>query len=521
MKETVATPTSTKLDAALVEKAVEALLKHHQRTVDASEKQQLLGTDVSVQTLLSLEVAPKVPKVKPIRLEIPHPLYKVNDEDDSTDLEEAQVCLIVKEDCKAAIQEQILAFPKHLGCIKKVLGLQSLRTKHASYQQRRDLLARFNVFLADDRILPMLQSALGRDFVRSKKLPIPVRITRKESLPFAIQKALSSTYLHLPSGTCIVLKVGMTQMPIAALVENIVAAAEAAIAHVPRKWANIRSISVKLPASQALPVYNKTPAELQEIAKMANMSTVPAIDAKETKETSTKEAMDKKDDASTPSTSSLSRALKKQKKLENGNKVVETKDKPKQDDGAEKPKKKRNRKETEPAMDTSVPTATKGKKSKTKKEEGAPAAVAAMQDTDKSPAKKAKKSAEMPVAAAAAKQETEKSPSQAKKAKKSAERPIAAATAEQDTDKSPSPAKKAKKSAEMSPTPENFMATKKFQGSKRGYVFKKDKQGLGYYLDVPPIPDKMALQALARMAQKKGKTAGSSAGRNKGKRGRR
>jgi len=273
---TTTTTNNSKLDAALVEKAVRALLKHHDGVTAAAEKQPLLGTDVPVQVLLGLEVAPHAPKPKPFRLAIPHPLHKLsntdNDSNDDDGLEEPDVCLIVKEDSKAAVQEMIANFPEHLQCIKKVLGLQSLRNKHAcSYQQRRDLLARFDVFLADDRILPMLQSALGKDFVQAKRLPIPVRITRKEALPFAIRKALSSTYLHVPRGTCVTVKVGATGMPVPHLVDNIVAAAVAAVQHVPRKWANVRSVSVKLPASQALPVYNKTPAELQEIATMAGL----------------------------------------------------------------------------------------------------------------------------------------------------------------------------------------------------------------------------------------------------------
>src|SRR5210317_28875 len=103
-------------------------------------------------------------------------------------------------------------FPKELGCIKKVLGLQSLRTKHKSFAQRRELLARFDVFFADDRILPMLTKALGGKFFEKKKQPIPIALTRKEALPFAVQKNLKSTFMFLSAGTCVTVKAGNTGM---------------------------------------------------------------------------------------------------------------------------------------------------------------------------------------------------------------------------------------------------------------------------------------------------------------------
>ena len=84
--------------------------------------------------------------------------------------------------------------------------MQSLRTKHKSFAQRRELLDRFDVFFADDRILPMLSKALGSKFFERKKQPIPVRLTRREALPFMIQKCLRSTFMYLSAGTCLTVK---------------------------------------------------------------------------------------------------------------------------------------------------------------------------------------------------------------------------------------------------------------------------------------------------------------------------
>ena len=200
------------VDAQLTTRALKALLKHHESSTSSSSN--LLGNDLDVQVQFTLARIPGNASSKPIRIDIPHPLVKVDgpttamdtDEADDTALQEVSVCIIVKEESKPYIQSILSKFPKQLGSIKKVLGLQSLRTKHKSYTQRRELLSRFDIFLADDSILPMLTKALGGKFFDKKKQPIPVNISRKEALPFAIEKALNSTFMYLSSGTCVTVR---------------------------------------------------------------------------------------------------------------------------------------------------------------------------------------------------------------------------------------------------------------------------------------------------------------------------
>lgn len=208
------------LDTALLSKAVNALLKYHEKSssADAQGKEQLLGTDKLVQVQFGLAKVPTKTSPKAIRVEIPHPLHKVvkmpetpddyddrsdSDDDDDDNLEEAEVCIIVKEESKPWVKDMVEKFPRELGCVKKVLGLQSLRTKHNRYQQRRELLERFDVFLCDDRILPMVGKAIGKNFFEAKKQPVPLKLTRKEALPFAVQRTLRATFMYISAGVCI------------------------------------------------------------------------------------------------------------------------------------------------------------------------------------------------------------------------------------------------------------------------------------------------------------------------------
>jgi len=202
MTASTASKISTAVDVALADRAVKALLHHHEKT--ANEK-SLLGDDKAIQVQFTLERIPENPSQKPIRVLIPHALYKIDQEED-TGLEEPSVCLIVKEESKPWVQEMIQNFPKEMGFVKKVLGLQSLRKKHGRYEQRRMLLARYDVFMADDRILPMLAKSLGKEFFKAKKQPIPIALTRKQALPLSILESLQATFLFLSSGTTLTVR---------------------------------------------------------------------------------------------------------------------------------------------------------------------------------------------------------------------------------------------------------------------------------------------------------------------------
>mmetsp|Transcript_3562 Transcript_3562/g.8508 ORF Transcript_3562/g.8508 Transcript_3562/m.8508 type:complete len:463 (+) Transcript_3562:90-1478(+) len=343
---------TTNLDSALVQKAVDAVLKYHEKKLDgASDKLVLLGDDRPVQVQLTLLRAPGKSQPKPAQLLIPNAFYKLadksgndsddDDDDDDDDAEEPEICLIVKDESKPYCQEMIEKFPDHMGCVKKVLTLDSLRKKHSSYEQKRELLSKYNMFLADDRILPMMSKALGKGFIKAKKLPVPVDVTRQTALPFAIQKALSATYMTVNTGTCISIKAGHTGMDSKKLTENVLAIAKAAATKIPHSWANIQMIGVKTADSVSLPVYNKTPEALREIAKLAGVETkAPKEEASEKKPEKTK-----KKDLKSP----LLAALKKQKK-EGEQEAKKTKEeKKKKEPKTTETKAKRSSESTEPA----------------------------------------------------------------------------------------------------------------------------------------------------------------------------
>jgi ribosome biogenesis protein UTP30 len=550
----------TELEPALVDKAVKALLKYHEKTTEDSGKHALLGSDKPIHVLFTLLRAPGKSQPKPVQILIPHPFFKIADREDSDGVEDPEICLIVKESSKPWCQEMIEKFPNHMGGVKKVLGLDSLRKKHSSYEQKRQLLRKYNMFMADDRILPMLSKLLGKAFIQAKRLPVPISLTREKALPFAIQKALSATYMTVNTGTCISIRAGHTGMDAQQLVENITAISKLAVPKIPRKWANVLLIGIKTADSISLPIYNKTPEALREIAKLAGIEEPNVNFVADDEEMEGKDGK-KKRELKSP----LLKALKKQKRVEKeqnsagGEQRTAKKQKnskhAKADDTTARIDEDREEivSKNEPEISRKSPAASrqeKQEKSVSKNEE-------TEEDVVKKPASATRRKKEdlktAPASASKGKkddQKTEKkevasTPASASKGKKDdqkterkdvASTPASASKGKKDNLKTekkevankPTSASKgsnavAKAEEKLAPTNEEkkqkeFMAATKFKGSKKGYVFRMGKQGLGYYVDVKPVVNKMAIEAITRIGKNQNRRGGQKQNKYKGTR---
>ena len=373
---------------------------------------------------------------------------------------------------------------------------------------------------------------------------------------------------------------GITSMSPNKLVENIVAISSSAVPKIPRKWANIQEIAIKTPESVSLPIYNKTPQALMEIAKLAGIKpflTVPSPKAMETidkavvsdgqeKDPEDKKDADEseKDDAEASSKrkrdmmkSPLIRALKKQKKPEDKAKKntvtdeekEETADKTKETQQSEtkenvssKKQRKQQKKEVTEGNKPSSSEAKEGRKVEKDDLNKAKEKVAKSKKGDEK-AKEGENDVEPKTPKQQQKKEKRKSP----EAKADDTRPNdgshkkrkgeTAVTKEDKKSDTPSPAdgqeKKKVKTPNKSATTatsttkeqdkdggetKEFVAAKKFKGSKKGCVFKMGPQGLGYYKDVPPVVDKMALQAILRVGQNSKRRGGQKKNKYKGTR---
>ena len=73
--------------------------------------------------------------------------------------------------------------------------------------------------------------------------------------PEQIRRVRDSTFLYLGWGSCCAVKVGRTDFSVDQVVDNIMAAMEAVVEHLPRKWKSVKGVQIKTEESVALPVF--------------------------------------------------------------------------------------------------------------------------------------------------------------------------------------------------------------------------------------------------------------------------
>eukprot|EP00592_Proboscia_alata_P010434 CAMPEP_0194363092 /NCGR_PEP_ID=MMETSP0174-20130528/11014_1 /TAXON_ID=216777 /ORGANISM="Proboscia alata, Strain PI-D3" /LENGTH=587 /DNA_ID=CAMNT_0039136431 /DNA_START=113 /DNA_END=1876 /DNA_ORIENTATION=+ len=531
-------PPPTAIDTSLLGQAVSAVLNHHTKTISANStttKKDLLGDDVNITVLFDIARIPKYANPKPKRIDIPHPLAT------STD---AEVCLICKESQKPHLQTLVSKFPDYMSNITKVLTLESIRSKFPRYEQRRELLHKYDLFLADSSILAMLGKALGKSFFEAKKQPIPVDLKREAGVPFVIKRAIENTYLFLSAGTTLAVRAGSTAMSAEQLAANVNAIAHNAPSKIPGAWSNIRSISIKSSHGGciSLPFYNIAPEVLEELRSSSEVEEVAAA-AKKVDEKKQKKEHDDEEKAKRKEKSPLLRALKKQKTIEkdvdaskiakseakaNRKEAKETNSKEvikmKADKKTKTPTKKRksNDDEEKSSNETEDVADVVPKKEKTPEEEPT--------ETEEKPNRKARRKNKRKQSVDEEEKTAVVEPKSSKKNKNGEGETEPVKTSEKDVELKPKsarkkkkqdpvesgteePAKTPKKDAVAAPksakkknkkqpvetetkepakkekTKEDFVASKKFKGAKKGYVFRKDSKGVGYYVDVQPVVD--------------------------------
>jgi ribosome biogenesis protein UTP30 len=242
----LAPPINTKL----VERAVDALLNHVERNKKMGGKEQLLDDADPISVLIGMKSIPSTNgRTKPHLITLKHPLM---------DPDETEVCLIVK-DPQREFKDKIEA--KGIKAVKKVIGVSKLRSKFKQYEAKRQLCASYDLFLADDRVLPMLPHLIGKVFFEKKKQPLPVKLTR-DNWDSQFQKIFNATPFYLSEGMCSTVKAGHTGMSRQHLVENIVSALDLVAELLPKKWQGIQAIHIKTHDSIALPIYHSLPGAL-------------------------------------------------------------------------------------------------------------------------------------------------------------------------------------------------------------------------------------------------------------------
>lgn len=242
---------SGRVSTETVAKAVDALLKWR-GSQSETQKPKLFDEDEEfVYLILTMKKIPSNSRVNPHKVPLPHSLISPFSEQ----------CLILDDRpnkarvTKAQVQAKIQAdsIP-----VAKVLKLSKLASDYRPFEAKRKLCDSYDLFFAEKSIVPLLPRLLGKHFFKKRKIPVPVDLSKK-NWKEQVEKACSSAMLFMRTGTCSVVRVAKVRMERDEIVENVVAAVEGVVEVVPKKWANVRSLHLKLLESVALPVYQVVP----------------------------------------------------------------------------------------------------------------------------------------------------------------------------------------------------------------------------------------------------------------------
>ncbi|OQN97887.1 hypothetical protein B0A48_16198 [Cryoendolithus antarcticus] len=227
-------------------------------------------------------------RLKPGKIALPHPYLLPAASSTDAAREPLRICLITA-DPQREYKDLVAspAFPAELGKqISRVIGTEKLKAKFSSFEAKRKLLSEHDVFLADDRIITLLPTLLGKVFYKAtSKRPVPISLEGKrksvdaetglkrvkladggkkvEKLPLQakdmaseIQRALQAALVHLAPSTTTAVKIGIATQTAEQLQANLAAVVEGlAGKHIPQGWKNIRAIHVKGPDTVALPIW--------------------------------------------------------------------------------------------------------------------------------------------------------------------------------------------------------------------------------------------------------------------------
>ncbi|OCL05867.1 ribosomal protein L1 [Glonium stellatum] len=287
----VAEGTPYQLDPSQTIRAAEALVKHikaEQKRIESSAAKKSLLTegdsseeeaadeeDVPVWLVLGTKkhVADQK-RLKPSKIVLPHPINTSPT---------TRICLITA-DPQRSYKDLVAhpSFPSSLSSrIGRVIGTTKLKAKYKSFESRRQLLAEYDVFLADDRIITYLPKTLGKIFYKgTSKRPIPVNLAAgvkswkdsegkkvksekgasavgaPQNVAREIEAALQAALVHISPSVTTAIKVARASMVPQEIVENVEAVVKGLMEKfVPKGWRNVRSLHIKGPNTMALPIW--------------------------------------------------------------------------------------------------------------------------------------------------------------------------------------------------------------------------------------------------------------------------
>ena len=185
------------------------------------------------------------------------------------------ICLFVKDlqkGLKVDHEDTIRHFAdlleeKGVKGITQIISLRELKVEYKQFEAKIQLSNKFDLFLADDRIIRLLPQFLGKPFYSRKRLPLQINLQAND-LAKEMNRCLHTTQLPLThTGSCSMVTVGNTNTADAELTENIKSVMQILDTKYPGGMKNIRSVNI-YSGTSSLPIF--ATAKATKVNKLSN-----------------------------------------------------------------------------------------------------------------------------------------------------------------------------------------------------------------------------------------------------------
>jgi len=247
----------TEAVSVLIEKVQERKNEEEER---AFKKKLFEDSPEYVSLLLLLREIPLPKHVHLLRLTLPHQILPENTE----------ICIFIADRPELKQTIKSLNIPN----VKKIYTVTQLRKRCGkSFEARRILLQRFDLFIAHETILPLLPRLVGSTFLRDQKtVPVPFKAPRGETekvIENQIHSILHSTFFKWTSGVHYNIRVGRLDQKTEEIVENIKSVCEQVSRFIPFGLQNLITLFVKTTSSIELPIWTNFPSILAILQNLA------------------------------------------------------------------------------------------------------------------------------------------------------------------------------------------------------------------------------------------------------------
>lgn len=149
-----------KLDKKVVDKCIQALLKHH----ESHKSADILDiNDDLVYVEVIVSQVPSAYSIRPQQIRLPHPIYSSK--------YQSQFC-VFSTDPQRTFKDKIQDMD--LSCLAKVVGHEKLFKKYPTYADKRALANDYDLFFADHTVYSLLNKLYGKAFYQRKKYIPPL-----------------------------------------------------------------------------------------------------------------------------------------------------------------------------------------------------------------------------------------------------------------------------------------------------------------------------------------------------------